>query len=436
MPGSIGVGKSRSTPVANAAHPHHNPPVSPESLVPPPSTRSPRGLGTFRLYAALTFAFAWVPVMFTAFTIDRGFSPTDYARFWSAYYFAMVIAEIPWGRVADRFGERPLLIAGPLWLAACFALLGRSESVGVVMFAMAATGAGHAMISGTDSAYLFELLKRDGRVVEILHEEAVAHRWRLFGVSIADMLGGLVAFAAGTVAAFDLSVVIMLVAAYTACRLPVSPRARDDVTRPSLAGLGRALRHPGVFWVLAWYAAVFVLLRIGFQLYQPTLIALGADNLIVHGATLSLLNLIAGFSALTVRGTHRRFGERGTTTMVLILMGLSFLGLSFLDASTALLVALGVGAALFCFQQVSFGFLQPIGRTALNMRIPSGDRVTMLSAQSLIARLAFGLVLITGDWDAAFTSDLQSTYLALAVAAVVIAACLHMTHRDRSLNPL
>ena len=53
---------------------------------------------------------------------------------------------------------------------------------------------------------------------------------------------------------------------------------------------------------------------------------------------------------------------------------------------------------LFCLQQVSFGFLQPLGRTALNDRIASTDRASLLSAQSLLARLAFAGVLALGSW--------------------------------------
>ena len=208
--------------------PHPPTPTIPRVSAAPSAPEAPhdRGLLLFRGYASLTFAFAWIPVMFTAWTVDRGFTPTEYARFWSAYYLAMTLAELPWGRVADRFGERPLLVAGPIWLAVCFVVLGHSTSATACLLAMAATGAGHAMISGADSAWLYERLLHLGRAEHALHEEAVAHRWRLFGVSLADISGGLVAFAFGTAAAFDLSVVIMLAAAALAWRLPVTPRPR------------------------------------------------------------------------------------------------------------------------------------------------------------------------------------------------------------------
>lgn len=389
----------------------------------PPTEQTARGIRGFRVYAALTFAFAWIPIVYTAFTVDRSFTPTQYLQLWAAYYTAMVIAELPWGWVADRWGHRPLLVAGPLWLAGCFALLGHSDSFSVCWWAMAATGSGHAMISGADSAYLYELLVGAGRRRDALHEETVAHRWRLFGVSILDVAGGLVAFTYGTVVAFDLSVIVMLVAAFVASRLPALPSTRVLHAPRGLSGVGDGLRHHGVLWVLFWYVAVFVLLRLGFQLYQPTLLAAGTDDLRLHGLTLGLLNLVAGISAFFVLRVHTRHGERATATFVLLLMALSFAGLSLIGN---LAVAL-----LFCLQQVSFAFLQPIGRTALNHRIPPQHRAAMLSAQSMAARLGFAVVLVLGNWDAALADWLPATYGTLAAVAVGCALLVALTWPGR-----
>ena len=377
-----------------------------------------RGLRCFRAHAALTFAFAWVPVMYTAFTVDRGFSAAQYLQLWSAYYLAMVSAELPWGWVADRWGQRRLLVLGPLWLGACFVVLGETTDFRACWLLMAATGAGHAMISGADSAYLYELVSGAGRVGEALHEETVAHRWRLFGVSVLDVLGGFVAYAAGTRWAFHLGAVAMLGAALAAARLPPTGRSAGALGQPSLRGLLHSLSRPGVGRALLWYVAVFVLLRVGFQLYQPTLLARGASDLRLHGLLFGLLNLAAGLAAFGVLAVHRRLGDRGTAVLVLLLVAASFLGLGL--AGPALLLP------LFCLQQVGFGFLQPVGRTTLNRLIPGEQRASVLSAQSLVARLAFGALLATGLWDAALGSALDQTYLLLAAVAAALAIAFRM----------
>src|SRR5262249_44117078 len=122
--------------------------------MPAPVLPADRGTRAFRAYSALTFAFAWVPVMWVHFTVTRGFSPDDYAALWATYYLAMVACELPWGWLADRVGRRPVLVAGPAVLGVAFLLLGRSGELLACHALMAAVGAAHALISGADSAWL------------------------------------------------------------------------------------------------------------------------------------------------------------------------------------------------------------------------------------------------------------------------------------------
>ena len=376
------------------------------------------GVRRFRLYAAAAFAFAWVPIMWTAFHIDRGFSVEQYARMWAVYYAAMVLAELPWGWVADRFGKRPLLIAGPLVLGATFVVLGRATDVQTCLVAMAVMGSAHAMISGADSAWLYELLLAADRTDQALHEEAVAHRWRLLGVCVADLLGGFAAFHFGTAAAFDLAALAMLGGASLAYGLPRVGGAGRDVAKAAPGDPIRLLddlRRPGVLWCFAWFAAVFVLLRVGFQLYQPSLLHREFSDLRIHGATFAALNLVAGTAAVFVPAVYSRLGERGTALAVLVLIALAFSGLA-VAGPLALLPCLAL-------QQVSFAFLQPVGRTALNHRVPSRDRASLLSAQSVAGRLAFAGVLgVAGG--ASILRDLDHTYAVLAIATATMGAAL------------
>jgi MFS family permease len=392
---------------------------TPEAGPAPGSAHGP-GVRVFRIYAALAFSFAWVPVMYTAFVIEKGFRPDEYARLWSVYYAVMVLAELPWGWVADRWGTKPLLALGPLVLGASFLVLGRADDYTTCLLAMAVTGAAHAMISGADSAWLYDHVRAHGQAIDALHEEAAAHRWRLLGVCVADVAGGALAFWAGTRASFDLAAVLMLGAAGAALALPRAPRADRAVVSPGLPPrrLLADMARPGVLWCFAWFAVVFVLLRVGFQLYQPTLIDEGISSLWHHGAVFGLLNLVAGMAALSVRPVHDRLGERGTSQGVLVFLAVAFTGLALGPAWLLL--------PMLAMQQVSFAFLQPVGRTALNHRVPSRDRAWMLSVQSVAGRLLFAGVLVLADGDLA-VGDLPGTYLALAGASAVLAVVLRFT---------
>lgn len=387
-----------------------------------------RSLRGFRAFASLAFCFAWIPVMYTAFTVDRGFTAGQYLQLWSIYYATMVVAEVPWGWAADRWGPRRLLIAGPLLLAISFAVLGHSTSYAFCVLGIVLTGAAHAMISGADSAYLYELLSERGRKANALTEESRTHLWRLLGVSLADSLGGRVASAYGTSASFDLSIVLVLAAAVFAVRLPrltaARPRHGVSLRRGVLDGLAR----PGVLWIIGWYLAVFALLRFGFQLYQPTMIAGGEHDLARHGDMLGGLNLVAGLSALLVAPLHRRVGEVGAALFVMLLLTASFLGLSQLPGMLGL-------APLFLLQQISFGVLQPLGRTALNHRVPREHRAALLSVQSMLGRLAIAAVLFLAGTprvagaELLGAPELEGLYLALGGAALVVGGLLFVLRR-------
>src|SRR5262249_53414226 len=131
--------------------------------MPGPALPADRGTRAFRAYSALTFAFAWVPVMWVHFTVTRGFSPDAYAALWATYYLAMVACELPWGWLADRIGRRPVLVAGPTVLGAAFLLLGRSSGLLACHALMAGGGAAHALLSGAGSARRYDPLPAAGR---------------------------------------------------------------------------------------------------------------------------------------------------------------------------------------------------------------------------------------------------------------------------------
>ena len=185
-------------------------------------------------------------------------------------------------------------------------------------------------------------------------------------------------------------------------------------------------------WVFGWYAAVFVLLRIGFQLYQPTLIAEDVQDLRLHGGLLCVLNLVAACAAFAVLRTYERLGERGTAFAVLALLGASFAGLARFGSDLGGTWTTFAVIVLLCgWQQISFGFMHPIGRTALNARIAPAERASLLSAQSVVARILFAAVMAFLPWDAMFAERLDQTYLGLAGVSFALALLFFVTHHSR-----
>ena len=82
-------------------------------------------------------------------------------------------------------------------------------------------------------------------------------------------------------------------------------------------------------------------------------------------------------------------------------------------------------------QQVAFGLMQPVGRTALNHRVSGPERTSLLSAQSVVARAAFGLILLLlsgPEWRRPPEEVLTPVYLGLAAVALVLGALWWALH--------
>ena len=104
-------------------------------------------LGRLRAFAVVTYPFACVPFLFMYF---RGHGITDgqYGEIVGAYYLAMFVAEVPTGMLADRYGQRPMLVIGPLLLASGFAAMVLAPGYQAFVAGQVLLGLGHAVLSG------------------------------------------------------------------------------------------------------------------------------------------------------------------------------------------------------------------------------------------------------------------------------------------------
>ena len=136
-----------------------------------PDRLSPQ-LWLLRLHAPFTYPFACVPFLYFYFR-EHDISLGQYGAMLSAYYLAMVVAEIPTGLAADRYGKRAAMVSGSLLLALGFSILYGFDTFGAYCAGQAVLGVGHAFLSGSPSALLFETLEAEGKAHEYLKKESL-----------------------------------------------------------------------------------------------------------------------------------------------------------------------------------------------------------------------------------------------------------------------
>lgn len=384
---------------------------APERPPRPPSLRA------LAAYAALTYPFACIPFLYFHFR-DRGIDVAAYANLIGLYYLTMVVVEVPTGLLADRFGRKATMVAGPAVLAAGFATLWFGEEFATFALGEALLGLGHSLLSGPPSALLFDTLYASGHQGDYLRHEARLHALRTFGTAVAFLLGGIVAALGDRTHTIALTAALCCVASLVALTLREPPRARQTTRRLFRAALGE-LRSPHVRWIVAYYVVVFCLLRYCFHTYQPYLQEAGEENPLVLGLLFFALNAAATPWSQAVPTLVRRFGERALLWTMPLAMAI---------ALTVMAGAVGwLGIALFFVHQAPFGAHWAVVQNYANHRLASATRATTLSLLSFAGRLAFtGLFPLLGALHAA--SGLTTAYLAAGLGGVVgtIAIMLRM----------
>lgn len=344
------------------------------------TVRAPHNqLRLLQLYATFTYPFACVPFLFFYFR-DHGVSVAQYSVMISVYYVTMVVAEVPTGVLADRHGKKLAMVAGPLLLAAGFAILWAWHSFTAFCVGEAVFGIGHAILSGPPSALLYDKLDELGQRETFLTQESRMQGLRLTGTAVSFLAGGVCTHLFGIGTAILLTSALCAMAAATAVLIRDVPRRTPRHTR-LLAAAGRDLRSPAVFWVMGYFVLVFCLLRYCFHTYQPFLAEAREEGPLLIGVLFCAMNVVAARCSRLVPSLTRRFGQPALfwSTPLILCGSLLLLG-GFVERA---------GLAIFFVQQVPFGLHWALVQSFVNHRIQGEARATVLSVVSFVSRLAF-----------------------------------------------
>jgi len=346
--------------------------------------RTDRLLRAYYLYQATANGIFFWPIFFLYYQERVGLTVATILWLQSYAVAVRALLDLPFGAVADRYSRRACLQAGALCqvVGAGALLLWPTLAVAFVAESLFATAS--AMKSGADSAFLFDALDRAGRVD--LYPRAESR-----GQAIVSLASGATGIVGGLLAAGDLRWPYVATVLAAATSGAIASRLGDEArtgragatARGLVVAAGRhAARSPGVRWVIALAAFTVVSSHVYFYLQQPYLRAIGVPVAVfgvVFAGTKALTALVAIF-AYRIDALVGLFGA--TTVMALA----PALGLGAMSA-----VAGPYGAVLVLSRGVLDGLWQPLVNVYMNRLVESRLRATMLSLQSLVARLALAL---------------------------------------------
>ncbi|MBI5477597.1 MAG: MFS transporter, partial [Deltaproteobacteria bacterium] len=229
-----------------------------------------RDLRVFYGYRLLATAFVFVPVE-VPYLLGRGLSFTRILLLQSLFSAVVILFEVPTGALADRCGRKWALAAGSLLTGLGSLLFWHARGLAGFVVAQALLAVGMTLISGPDSAWLYDRLAALGDDARYRGREGTATAMKHVGTALAFAAGGFLG-------RIDLGLPYLVtgcvsVAAAGAARwLREPPRDRRAAAwRGFLPHVGRALlasfTHARLRWAILYSAFIFVLLRVSLWLY-------------------------------------------------------------------------------------------------------------------------------------------------------------------------
>lgn len=324
---------------------------------------------------------AWLgEAIWVVYLIDvRGLTLGQVLLFEAVYSTAVVVAQVPTGILADRYGRRPMLIAGSLGWGAAFTAFGLATTFEALLGSYLLFALGFSLFSGADDAFLFDTLRALDRGDEFAHRTGRLNAASTAVTAAFTVLGSLMVRWVPLAWPIVISGAMSLVAAAAAwpLREPPSAERASSFLATGASATRRVLRLASLRWAIVILAGAHVGATIVFITFQPIVIEAGAPVWSLGGfaAAILLSSAAGGWSS----GPFQRGLGLDRTLRTLV----AFTGLAmFAGASGALWLF-----PLFILPAFVWNAMHPLVADYLSRRVPDGERATVLSINQLAAEI-------------------------------------------------
>lgn len=361
----------------------------------------------------------WIPVWIVFLTVDQGFSLTEVLIAEGLFLVAVVLLEVPTGAIADRYGRSTSLALGAFVLGLAVFAFAFATNFPLLLVSFLTWSLASTFMSGADTALLFDTLKAAGRTAEFEKRAGRGAAISWLGIGLATLLGGPVASLISTESTIYIGAGTCLVTAVMAMLVrevrPEHPQSEHPNFVGSVRGAFREIwRQPEVRAVVLLGGVTFAAIESISYLVQPYLLDRGIEVSALFSA-LQVPIFVTGLAgALVSARVLQRFG-----------LARSLLLAPVLTVAGCLALAMAPGLLAFAALPMLVGLstcLQPIATGAINRRVSSERRATVLSLYGMSS----SLVMAAMAPGIGFTTDnagLASGFLlagALALLALAV----------------
>ncbi len=347
---------------------------------------------------------------------ENGIDKSSYGLLAAIHALSIIVLEIPSGYLADVIGRKKTLVLGSLLGAFGYIIYSMSFSFSGFLLAMVTLGIGQSLISGADSAMLYETLvavkkqgqysKYEGRLIAI----------GSFMETAGAPLGGLLALASLRYP-FIGQAVVALIAVPAALTLiePQCQKVLKGHTTNILTTLKKSLLFDRKLLLLVFYSALIgtgtYTMAKAIPYWHSETIQSSALEL---GLFWSALNLSAALFSSYAYKVERKINRLTFMTGIGLMVSLCFFGLGATSNYASQYPAIALLFLFYCCR----GLATPILKNYINDHTSSEIRATVLSVRMFLVYVMFAVLFPVMGW----VGDLSNWGNALMLAGCYFAS--------------
>lgn len=301
----------------------------------------------------------------------------------ATFLLAMVAAEIPSGYLGDRIGRRGSLAVGNALRAVAMAAYVLVDARLAYLLVHVVWATGWAFRSGTQDAWLYELLADRFDESEYARIEGRGSTVLLATSAVTAVVGGLL-YGVEPALPFVVNAGLAAVGIPILTSLPaVDGRSEDQdvfTIREALEMLRLQVGRPEVRWLVAYAALFNGLFSVTRTFEQPALDAIGLPA-VGLGVLYAGFKLLSAGAASTVGWLQDRLGARGVFALLVPVFSFAY--------AVIALSPLALVPVLFLYRSTRT-VVRPVRNQYLNDRLGDVGRATVLSGASMALSLVSG----------------------------------------------
>ncbi len=326
------------------------------------------------------------------FYVENGLDDNDLFVLHAFYSFIIFLAEIPSGYFADVLGRKVTILTGLLLGAAGFATYSYSGGFTGFLIAEIALGLGQSLISGADSALLYDSLLQNNRVDKYMKEEGRITAAGNASEALAGILFTILAFQSMR-HYYSIQTLISLAGLGAAVFL-IEPSIHGKKQEPGFRDIWltvkNSLLHAKQLSRYLLFSSLIGFASLSMAWFSQIFLYEAGVKQANFGVYWTVLNAAVFLGSLSAYRISRWLTIKGSLIYILL-----FLSLGFMVASRFVTIY-GIGILLI-FKFVR-GSAHPILKDRINALTTSNVRATVLSVRSLLIRILFAALAPLLGW--------------------------------------